>query len=306
MLEHHFVDVDGVTLHAVHQGSGPTMLFLHGFPELWYLWRRQLEDFGTDHRAVAADLRGYNLSEKPDAVEAYGTRHLVADVKGLLDHYAGGEPAVLVGHDWGGAVAWAFAMAHPAALSRLVIVNAPHPIVFLRQLATSQAQRDASAYMHFLRRPDAEQRLAVNGYQPLLDALTSGSTHPEALTEADRAAYVDSWSQPGALTGALNYYRAMPAAPPRNEAEGSLAAALADQLLAARSYRVRVPTLVVWGMRDTALLPGNLDGLAEFVPDLTIHRIPDGSHWVITEHPAEVSAAIRSFLEGGQEHSEPG
>jgi epoxide hydrolase 4 len=304
MLEHQFVDVYGTTLHVVRRGSGTTMLFLHGFPELWYLWRRQLEDFGGDHLAVASDLRGYNLSEKPAAVEAYATRHLVADVKGLLDHYAGGSPAVLVGHDWGGAVAWAFALAHPEYLSRLVIVNAPHPIVFLRQLATSQAQRDASAYMHFLRRPDAEGRLALNGYQPLLDALISGSTRPEALTAADRAAYIESWSQPGALTGALNYYRAMPAPPPRNEAEGELAAALADQLLAARSYRVRVPTLVVWGMRDTALLPGNLDGLAEFVPNLTIHRIPDGSHWVITEYPDEVSSAIRSFLEGGPERAE--
>jgi pimeloyl-ACP methyl ester carboxylesterase len=296
VLKHEYVEVNGITLHTTCSGTGKTILFLHGFPELWYLWRHQLGEFGRDHRAVAPDLRGYNLSDKPAEVAAYTTRHLVADVKGLLDHYSGGEPAILVGHDWGGAVAWAFALAHPSSLERLVIVNAPHPAVFLRELASSEEQRKASSYMHFFRRPDAEQRLSLNGFQPLLNIVFGGSARPEAATEEDRRVYLESWAQPGALTGSLNYYRAAPAGPPRDEAEARATAAMLEQLLASRSYQVAVPTLVIWGMLDTALLPGNLERLGDFVPDLTIHRIPDGSHWVINEQPDAVNRAIRAYL----------
>jgi pimeloyl-ACP methyl ester carboxylesterase len=296
MFDHDFIETNGVRLHAVSKGAGTTMLFLHGFPEFWYLWRHQLEEFGADHRAVAVDMRGYNLSDKPPQVDAYSTKNLVADVKGLLDHLSAGEPAILVGHDWGGAVAWAFALAHPEYLEKLIIVNAPHPAVFLRELATSDEQRKASSYMHFFRRPDAEQRLALNEFQPMLNIVVASSARPEAYTDEDRAAYLESWARPGALTGGLNYYRAQPAGPPRDEAEGKATAAMLEQLLAERSYEVRVPTLVVWGMQDSALLPGNLDGLDSYVPDLRIHRIEDGSHWVINEQPEAVNAAIRAFL----------
>ncbi len=297
MLDHELVKANGVILHAVSRGSGKTMLFLHGFPEFWYLWRRQLEEFGRDHRAVAVDLRGYNLSDKPTEIEAYTTGQLVGDVEALFDHLGGGEPAILVGHDWGGAVAWAFALGHPEYLERLVIVNAPHPAVFLRELATSEEQRAASSYMHFLRRPDAEQRLSSNGYQPLLDIVFGGSAKPEASTEEDRQAYLEAWGRPSALTGGLNFYRAMPAGPPRDNVEARETSEFLDQLLTERSYEVRVPTLVIWGMLDTALLPGNLDGLDEYVSDLRIHRIADGTHWVINEQPEAVNAAIRAFLE---------
>jgi len=297
MLDHELVKANGVILHAVSRGSGKTMLFLHGFPEFWYLWRRQLEDFGRDHLAVAVDLRGYNLSDRPTEIGAYATGELVADVKAMLDHLCGGEPAILVGHDWGGAVAWTFALAHPEYLERLVIVNAPHPAVFLRELSTSEEQRAASSYMHFFRRPDAEERLSSNGYQPMLDIVFGGSPRPEASTEEDRQAYLEAWRRPGGLTGGLNFYRAMPAGPPRDNAEAAATAAYLEQMLATRSYEVKVPTLVIWGMLGTALLPGNLDGLEDFVPDLRIHRIADGSHWVINEQPEVITTAIRKFLD---------
>jgi pimeloyl-ACP methyl ester carboxylesterase len=297
MFDHELVKANGVILHLVSRGSGKTMLFLHGFPEFWYLWRHQLKEFGRDHRAAAVDLRGYNLSDKPTEIEAYATGKLVADVKALLDHLGGGEPAILVGHDWGGAVAWAFALAHPDYLERLVIVNAPHPAVFLRELATSEEQRAASSYMHFFRRPDAEERLSRDGCQQMLDIVFGSSARPDSYSEEDKAAYLEAWRRPGALTGGLNFYRAQPAGPPRNEEEAAATAAYLEQMLATRSYEVKVPTLVIWGMQDTALLPGNLDGLEAFVPDLRIHRVADGSHWVINEQPEVINTTIREFLE---------
>jgi len=296
MIQHEFVDVNGLELHVATAGRGKTMLFLHGFPEFWYLWRHQLEEFARDHRAVAPDLRGYNLSAKPAEVAAYSMNHLVSDVRGLLDHFAGGEKAILVGHDWGGAVAWAFALAHPEYLERLVIVNAPHPAVFLRELATSDDQRKASSYMHFFRRDDAEKRLSMNGFQPMFNIVVDGSARPEVYSDEDRAAYLECWSRPGSLTGGLNYYRVAPAGPPRDEVEGAATFAVLEQMLESRSYTVAVPTLVIWGMRDTALLPGCLEGLDEYVPDLRIRRLDDASHWVINEQPEAVNAAIRDFL----------
>jgi pimeloyl-ACP methyl ester carboxylesterase len=296
MFDHDYIDADGVKLHVVSQGTGKTMLFLHGFPEFWYLWRHQLEEFGRDHRAIAPDLRGYNLSDKPAELEAYAMKALVADVRALIDSLSGGEPAILVGHDWGGAISWAFALAHPEYLERLIIVNAPHPAVFLRELATSEEQRTASSYMHFFRRPDAEERLAYNDYQPMRNIVFGESSDPEVVSEEAVTAYVEAWAQPGALTGSLNYYRATPFGPPRNEEEGKLAEAQLERMLEERSYKLEVPTLVIWGMKDTALLPGNLDGLEEYVPELKIHRIPDGTHWVINEQPDAVNAAIRTFL----------
>jgi pimeloyl-ACP methyl ester carboxylesterase len=296
MINHDFVDVNGLKLHVATAGTGQTMLFLHGFPEFWYLWRHQLEEFGRDHLAVAPDLRGYNLSDKPAKVAAYSTKHLVSDIKGLLDNFSNGDKAILAGHDWGGAVAWAFALAHPEYLERLIIVNAPHPAVFMRELATSEDQRKASSYMHFFRREDAEKRLSTNDFQPMFNIVVDGSSRPDAYSDEDRAAYLECWSRPGSLTGGLNFYRAQPTGPPRDEEEGAAAKAYLDQLLKTRPYTVDVPTLVIWGMRDTALLPGNLDGLDEYVPDLRIHRVEDGSHWIINEQPEIINSAIRDFL----------
>jgi len=296
-LNHLYAEVNGLRLHYVSAGQGQTMLFLHGFPEFWYLWKNQLAEFGKDHQAVALDMRGYNLSDKPEKVEEYSTDHLVSDVKGMLDQLAGGEKSVLVGHDWGGAVAWSFAMAHPEYLEKLVIVNAPHPLVFLRQFANNPDQREASAYMNMFRKPEAEETLSANNYQVLRDAVFAGSARPDVYTEEDKNAYIEAWSQPGALTGGLNYYRALPAGPPRDETEAAAIAALLEQLVSSGSYVVHVPTLVIWGMKDIALVPGNLEGLEEYVPDLRVKRITDGTHWVISEQPDVINAAIREFIE---------
>ncbi len=295
MLEHRYAEVNGVRLHYVTVGRGPLILFAHGFPEFWYEWKAQLAEFGRDHQAVAPDMRGYNLSTKPAALDQYEMRHLVEDLRALAEHL-GHRRFVLVGHDWGGAVAWAFAIKHPDRLEKLVIVNAPHPAVFARELPQSPEQQKASEYMLAFRSEKAEALLSADDFSVLQQRVLGPLLAGGHLTEADRRAYVEAWAQPGALTGGLNYYRAARVGPPSRE--GTPASGTVGEL--GGDTTVRVPTLVIWGERDTTLLRGNLDGLERHVPDLTIRRIPDGTHWVIHEHPALVSRLIRDFVEIGQ------
>jgi pimeloyl-ACP methyl ester carboxylesterase len=284
-LKHETVQANGIRLHVARAGDGPLMLFLHGFPEYWAMWRPLLEHFGArGHCAVAPDMRGYNLSDKPAGVEAYKAKHLIADVLALAAHYTR-EPFVLVAHDWGGAVAWGVALAHPERLARLVMINSPHPYIFWRELTRNPAQQKASEYMLLFRSAKAERVLSENGYVRLLGAFSD--LEPQA-----RAALVEAWSRPGALTGGLNYYRASALYPPSPEDPGAL-----RLNLEARDFVVRVPTLVVWGERDTALLPGCLEGLEEVVPDLKLVRVPDATHWVVREKTALVIQEIENWME---------
>ncbi len=293
MIAHGYAEVNGIRLHYASAGAGRLILFAHGFPQFWYAWKDQFAEFGRDHFAVAPDLRGYNLSSKPPAVDDYRPKHLVEDLRAFAA-YLGHDRFTLVGHDWGGVVAWAFAIRHPDLLERLVIVNAPHPGIFARELRENPAQQRASAYILKLRAAGAEERLAEDGYRRLVNMALREGLERGYFTEADRAAFVEAWSQPGALTGSLNYYRAMRLDPAADRPVPTAGEPPADQ----SALVVRVPTLVIWGERDTALLPGNLDGLDAFVPDLTIRRVPDGSHWVIHEHPALVNGYIREFIAG--------
>ncbi len=288
-IHHDYASVNGVRLHYAHAGDGPLILFLHGFPEFWYCWKKQLEDLGRDHLAVAPDMRGFNLSDRPADVKQYKARILVEDIRQLAEHL-GQKKFVLVAHDWGGAVAWAYAMAHPLTLHRLVIVNAPHPVPFARELAHNKAQQDASQYMNLLRSAKAERVLSENNYARLAKMTLEG-WGKGAIDPAEKAAYVAAWSQPGALTGSLNYYRASPLYPPTETDPGARALQLDPA-----DFMVRVPTLVVWGMRDTALLPCNLDGLQACVPDLRIERLPEASHWVMHEEPERLNRLIREFI----------
>lgn len=291
-----YVTANGFRLHCMAAGDGPLMLFLHGFPEFWYEWKEQLKEFGKDHLAVAPDLPGYNLSDKPSGLEAYHGNALVEDIRGLADHFRNGQKFILVGHDWGGALAWALAIAHPELVQKLVIVNAPHPSIFARLLASNADQQSASQYMLMFRSPGAEAMLSANNYALLVGAVLGELLKTGALHEADKDAYLKAWAQPGALTGGLNYYRANHLGPPvPSEMVGAIDA---SNNVAAHSAQmmVKVPTLVIWGEKDTALTTHNLEGLHEFVPDLTVKRIPQGSHWVIHEKPAEVNGYIREFI----------
>lgn len=283
-----YASVNGIRLHYVSAGNGPLILFLHGFPEFWYEWRNQLED----HLVVAPDMRGYNLSDKPEALEQYLMPVLVEDVRALADRLVHGRKFVLVAHDWGGLVAWAFAIAHPEMLEKLVIINAPHPGVFGKLLASDPAQQKASSYMLMFRGGQAEQTLSEDNYSRLVRIVLGQGLQKGIYDEDDKAAYIKAWSQPGALTGGLNYYRANRAGPP--SPDGTLAHG--NFAIDPTRLTVSVPTLVIWGEKDTALLVQNLDGLDQLVPGLTIKRILDGSHWVVHEKPAEVNAYIRAFV----------
>jgi len=285
-LVHETVAANGLRFHVARAGEGPLMLFLHGFPEYWAMWRPLLEHFGARGWCAAApDLRGYNLSEKPAAVEAYRAKHLIADVLALAARYTK-DKFVLVAHDWGGAVAWGVAIQHPERLQKLVVLNSPHPYVFWRELCNSPAQQSASAYMNLFRLPKAERVLSENGYARLLGAFSD-------LDEDARKALVEAWSQPGALTGGLNYYRASPLYPPTADDPGPKKLQLKPE-----DFRVRVPTLVVWGERDTALLPGCLEGLDRVVPDLKLVRVPEASHWIARERTDLVIREIEAFTIG--------
>jgi len=289
MPTHHYADVNGQRLHYASEGKGPLMMFVHGFPEFWYAWQGQLAEFGRDHHAVAPDMRGYNLSSKPKDVKDYAVPLLVEDLAALADHL-GARKFTLVAHDWGGAVAWAFSLMKPERLERLVIVNAPHPAIFQRLLAENPDQQKASQYMLTFRSAEAEGMLSNDNFA-LLRQMVLGEGQPGGwATPADTKAYLEAWGQPGALTGGLNFYRAARVGPP---GPGEPARGIATDLAA---MTVKVPTLVIWGEKDRALLTANLEGLDKVVTDLTVRRIPDGTHWVAHEKPAEVNGYIRDFL----------
>ena len=287
-FEHEYADVNNIRLHYVTVGKGKLMMFLHGFPEFWYEWKNQLSEFGGDYQAVAPDMRGYNLSSKPADVAQYRIKYLIEDVRALAEHL-GHKKFTLVAHDWGGGVAWPFAMRHPQYLEKLVIINGVHPAIFLRELRDNPAQQKASQYILVHRTPEAEDILAKNNYAVLVSNLLEDGLKLGYFTEEDKKAYIEAWSRPGALTGGLNYYRATHLGSFTGESDDVLSA---DPSL----FTVSVPTLVIWGEKDRWLLTGNLKGLDKYVPNLTVKRIPDGSHWVIHEKPALVNCYIRDFI----------
>jgi pimeloyl-ACP methyl ester carboxylesterase len=287
-IRHEWREGAGVRLHCAVAGDGPLILFLHGFPEYWGAWRKPMEHFAArGWRTVAPDQRGYNLSDKPANVADYRGRVLSEDIARLAAQYTK-EPFVLVAHDWGGGPAWSLAIARPEMLSRLVIVNSPHPYAFWRELCNNPEQQKASEYMLLLRAAKAERVLSENNFERLWRFAFGewGDFQPP-----DKAAYLEAWSQPGALTGGLNWYRASPLYPPSADDPGPRKL----QFDPAR-FEVRVPTLVLWGERDRALLPTLLDGLEACVPDLRIVRDPECSHWIVHEKPELVCREIESFI----------
>jgi epoxide hydrolase 4 len=289
-----FADVNGVRLHYAEAGKGNLLLFLHGFPEFWYQWKEQIEEFGRDFHAVAPDLRGYNLSSKPTGVEQYKIDLLLEDIRGLIRHL-GHETCVLAGHDWGGFLAWAFAGAFPAQIEKLIIINAPHPAIFLRELRNNRAQRQASHYMLLFRNPEIEKVLSADNFAQFDRLLLQPGMARGYFNQDDCRAYLEAWSQPGALTGGLNYYRAAELGPLEDGSAIPEPLALVPEKLV-----IPAPTLVIWGEQDPYVLTGNLNGLEKFVPQLELHRVPDGTHWVIHEKSALVNSYIRDFLEGKQ------
>jgi pimeloyl-ACP methyl ester carboxylesterase len=275
----------GITLACRVAGAGPVrVLLLHGFPEAAFAWDEVMALLAPQARCVAPNLRGYAGSSAPAELAAYRPKLLVGDVVQLIE--ALGAPVdVLVAHDWGGALAWNLAAQRPDLLRRLVMINSPHPAAFLRELRDSPAQQQASAYMNFLCRPDAEALLAENDYARLWPFFGNAPW----LSDALRAQYRAAWDR--GLTGPLNYYRNSPLRPAMGPGD-----VLNTLVLPDAAVTVTVPTTLLWGERDHALLPGLLDGLERWVPRLQTLRVPDASHWIVHEQPARVAAEIERAL----------
>ena len=270
------------------------VLLLHGFPEGAFAWDGVLAALASEARVLAPDLRGYGHSSAPPGVAAYRAKHLVADVVALIDTMTAdtGAPLdLLVAHDWGGGIAWNLAALLPQRLRQLVIINSPHPGAFQRELRDNLAQQQASAYMRALIEPDAAARLAADGFAALFGLFERFGRAPW-LTDIERARYRAHWAL--GLDGALNWYRASPLRPPADADDR----ALRELVLPDSVLRVRVPTTVLWGEADHALLPGLLDGLDAWVPDLQIHRHAQASHWIVHEQPEWVIGHLRSVLAG--------
>jgi pimeloyl-ACP methyl ester carboxylesterase len=269
--------------------ANPPILFLHGFPESHRTWRHQMAGLADHYFCIAPDQRGYARSDKPADVDAYRVPILVADVLAVADALGVG-PFTLVGHDWGGAVAWATALKHPDRVARLIQCNAAHPYVFQHTLVFDPAQRAASQYITEFRDRDVEGEVAEKGVEWFFEdrfAKISGG----AISADDKAAYIDEWSQPGALTGMLNWYRASPMQVPAPDAP-----AVSTPFLDAPFPRLTMPVLVIWGMQDEALLPCQLDGLDTHIADLTIIRVADAGHFIPWEQPEAVTKAMRGWL----------
>lgn len=286
----------GITLSCRAAGAAhaPRVLLLHGFPEAAFAWDGVMQALAPHARCLAPNLRGFEKSSSPAEVEAYRARHLMQDIEALIAH-SGGPVDLLVAHDWGGALAWNLAAMRPELMKRLLIINSPHPATFLRELRANPAQQAASAYMNFLCRPDAEALLAENDFArlwPFFERM-GGKTW---LNDTLRARYREVWTM--GLTGGLNFYRASPLRPP-SPADPRAAQALQAVVLPDALVTSRVPTAVLWGEGDHALLPCLLDGLDRWVPDLRLTRVPQASHWIVHEQPERVVEEIRRNLAAG-------
>jgi pimeloyl-ACP methyl ester carboxylesterase len=283
----------GITLscRAAGERGRPALVFLHGFPEAAFVWDELLAHFAQPqnggYRCIAPNLRGFEKSSQPDDVKQYRAKHLVQDIAALIA--AEGAPLeCLVAHDWGGALAWTLANQQPALIKKLAIINSPHSGTFLRELRNNPRQQAASAYMNFLARPDAAKLLREDGYARMLRMFEQGAP-ANWLTEEVRRQYIAVWDE--SLEGGCAYYAASPLRPARGGDPGATAIDLPRETLT-----VDVPTLVLWAMNDVALLPELLEGLDDYVPDLTVEKIEGASHWIVHEQPALVIDRLARFI----------
>ncbi len=291
-VHHRFARINGIRLHYVEANptaengkataSGGLCIMLHGFPEFWYSWRRQIPALAAaGFHVLVPDLRGYNLSDKPRGIAAYRIDYLIGDVLGLIEH-AGAQRAAIIGHDWGGVIAWHVAMYHPQVVEKIVILNAPHPAAYRRELR-SWRQLLKSWYVFFFQLPALPELLLRAGdFDSLGRMLRSQPVNPEAFAPGDVRRYKQAMAQPRALTAALNYYRAF--------------FRYRNQRAVADNTPINVPVLLLWGEQDAYLSPRLTEGLSDWVPNLRVMRFPDVSHWIQNDAPERVNRLMIDFL----------
>jgi len=288
-IEFNFIEANGIRIHTAQYGpvDGPLVLLLHGFPEYWRAWIKQIEPLAeAGFRVVVPDQRGYNLSDKPKGVEAYRIGTLAADVVGLIDAL-GREKAMLAGHDWGAAVAWQTAIQYPQRLEKLAILNVPHPAVMMRTLQKSLRQILKSWYIFYFQIPFLPEWIMSRGnYAPMRRMMKASSGH-DTFSEADLDHYVQAWSQPGALTAMLNWYRAV-----FRQAMRSLSRDEKQPSV----RRVQVPTLMLWGVKDIALSRQMAQPSIELCDQGRLIFFENATHWVQHDEPDGVTQILVSFF----------
>jgi pimeloyl-ACP methyl ester carboxylesterase len=282
-LQHRTVETNGIHLHVVEAGpeGGDLIILLHGFPEFWYGWRWQIPLLAkAGYRVWAPDQRGYNLSDKPEGIAAYNLNEMAKDVIGLIDA-AGRDKVFLVGHDWGAGVAWWVALHYPDRLRKLAILNVPHPSVMYKNVRTNLAQRLKSWYIGFFQIPRLpEFLLTVGGAQNTVQSLLRTS-NPGSFIDSDIPHYVRAWKQPGAMTGMLNWYRAIVQQPPKP----------------AEDSKVHVPTLIVWGKNDVALTHVMAEQSLKYCDDGRLVMLESATHWVQHDEPDRVNQLLVEFMQ---------
>jgi pimeloyl-ACP methyl ester carboxylesterase len=282
----------GVTLNVAFAGAedAPAVVLLHGFPESHRTWREVAPRLKDRFRLIMPDQRGFAGSDRPQDVADYATDKLIDDIFALADTL-GLDEFALVGHDWGGAIAWPAAMRKDPRLKKLAIVNAPHPLIFQKSLIEDADQRAASQYINWFRMPGAEKAIEAMGFEGFFEKTFSGHTDLSKIPEAERQQYLADWSQPGGMLPMLNWYRASKIMVP----PPGVTVPLPDFLLRAFP-KIDVPTLLIWGMKDSALLPIQLEGLDQLVDDLRIVKLPEAGHFAPWEAGEQVASALRDFL----------
>jgi pimeloyl-ACP methyl ester carboxylesterase len=293
-MKHEYAEVNGIRMHYVTAGEGEPILFLHGFPEYWGVWKRVMADLSKNFRVIAPDLRGYNLTARPESVSAYDIRQLVADVHDLLDHLDL-KQVTLVCQDWGALVGWSYLLRHPDTVRRFLAINVTHPALLNQALRENPRQQEASQYMLAFRSPGFEATLTANDFAFGRQALFADAQSRGAELDAeDINDWVEAWRQPGAMKAGLDYYRAARIGPP--DGQGSPGGSNLVDGLSPEQLQVKVPVLVLWGLQDPYLLPDGLIGLEQYVKDLTVRKLPECGHSVTLERPKEVVRHLREFI----------
>ena len=271
-IEERYIYTNGITLLTILIGSGEPLMLLHGFPDFWYGWKNVILGLKDKFQLIVPDMRGYNLSDKPKEIENYHIDILVKDIKGLIEEL-NLDKINFAGHDWGGVITWVFAEKYPDMLNKLIILNAPHPKIFQEKLRTDRTQQKASYYIFEFLKLNGEKFLFEDEMKWLKKAVFGS-----VKSEFDRQRYIKAWSQPDAIISGVNYYRV-------------------NLSFNKWSGIIKIPTLVIWGMKDVALLPQVLEGLSDYISDLKIVKSENSSHWIMHDDPELVNSSILSFIE---------